>query len=142
MRLIFLFVILLGSLCYADFNRDKGVVTDTLTRLQWQDDYGDNNKSATYTTWSDAVAYCKTLYLDGGGWRLPTRAELLTIVDYSRVDKCISDDFKQTIGFFYWASNSHAKYETNAWRVSFNSGYTNYSNKLGKSNVRCVRALK
>lgn len=146
MRFIFLIVIALSSLCYSDsdsdFTRDNGVVTDNLTRLQWQDEYGDNNQSAEYNTWENAVAYCKKLYLDGSAWRLPTRAELLTIVDYGRIDPSINTIFQQTVGFFYWTNTDHAKYDTNAWRVSFNNGYSNYANKLGKSNIRCVRAKK
>ena len=141
MRLIFLIVIGISSLCYGDFSRDNGVVTDNLTRLQWQDKYGENNESAKYTTWKDAMNYCKKLRLDGNKWKLPTRAELISIVDYGKVDKSIDDIFQHTIGFFYWSDSSHAKFKSNAWRVSFNSGYTNYSNKLGKSNVRCMRVL-
>ncbi len=139
MRLIFLIIIGLGSLCYGDFSRENGIVTDSRTKIEWQDKYGENNQSAKYTTWKGAVNYCKTLRLDGYKWRLPTRKELIAIVDYGKIDKSISDTFKHTIGFFYWTSTSQSKFQSNAWRVSFNSGYTNYSNKLGKSNVRCMR---
>ncbi|MFK5975332.1 MAG: DUF1566 domain-containing protein [Sulfurovum sp.] len=142
MRLIFLIVIGISSLCYGDFSRDRGVVTDNLTKLQWQDEYGDNNQSAKYTTWNDSLKFCKTLYLNGRGWRLPTRAELIDIIDYGKIDPSIDTIFQQTVGFFYWSITSQAKFKSNAWRISFNSGYSNYSSKLGKSNVRCVREQK
>ncbi len=142
MRLIFLIIIGISSISYGDFSRDRGVVTDNLTKLQWQDEYGDHNKSVQYTTWKGSVKYCKSLYLDGRKWRLPTRSELIALVDYGKVDKSIDDIFQQTVGFFYWTITSHAKFDSNAWRISFNSGYSNYASKLGKSNVRCVREQK
>ena len=36
----------------------------------------------TPRTWQEAVDYCTALDLPGSGWRLPTRLELLTLVNY------------------------------------------------------------
>jgi len=55
-----------------------GTVLDTDTGLTWQE----NAPSAALTE-SDAAAYCATLSLYGGGWRLPTERELFTLVDYA-----------------------------------------------------------
>lgn len=53
-------------------------VLDRTTNLEWQRHVEDRVPD----DW--AVHYCGTLELEGGGWRLPTRMELTTIVDYTR----------------------------------------------------------
>ncbi len=139
MKNIILMILLFSTLIFANFTRDKGIVFDKNSRLQWQDEYGDNNNSAKFGTWESGVKYCKNLNLEGKGWRLPTRKELIDIVDYSTFENSIDKIFQNTITFFYWTNTSHAKFKSNAWRVSFNSGYSNYSNKQGNSNIRCTR---
>ncbi|HXJ21234.1 MAG TPA: DUF1566 domain-containing protein [Polyangia bacterium] len=56
----------------------SGTVFDTATRLTWQ-----RAMSDTIVSQADAIAYCSSLDLAGGGWRLPTAKEMLTLVDYS-----------------------------------------------------------
>ena len=54
-----------------------GTVTDNVTGLMWQQTV----PTGTYT-WAQAVAYCPTLTLaDHSDWRLPSRIELVSIVD-------------------------------------------------------------
>jgi len=65
---------------------DDLTVTDTSTGLVWQRDgsgprAGCSGKSGLPCTWSEAIAYCTGLNLDGSGWRLPTKDELVSIVD-------------------------------------------------------------
>jgi len=67
------------------------VVTDTHTCLQWEDENltqkpwvtVENTQSGNYndTSGDTATTYCNTLGLDGGGWRLPSKAELLSATD-------------------------------------------------------------
>jgi hypothetical protein len=59
----------------------NGTVTDNVTGLMWQ-----QTVEATKTfTYSQAYTYCQDLALAGyGGWRLPTRIELASIVDVGR----------------------------------------------------------
>jgi hypothetical protein len=53
-----------------------GTVRDEVTGLIWQ-----ATSDGTTRTWADAIAYCRDLALDGGGWTLPTRIELTSILD-------------------------------------------------------------
>ena len=64
------------------YTRDdvNGTVTDNVTKLMWQDDA----TPVTTYTWDAAHNHCSALTLDGyPDWRLPTRSELASIVDYS-----------------------------------------------------------
>lgn len=61
-------------------------VLDRTTGLEWQRHVEDRVPD----DWS--FHYCATLELDGGGWRLPTRVELTTIVDYTRRLPAIDTD--------------------------------------------------
>ena len=69
---------------YADLG--DGTVQDKVTGLLWQ-------KAIDATTqklvWQDAKSYCAALPLAGHTWRLPTRIELLSIVDFTRVGPAI-----------------------------------------------------
>src|SRR5258708_2399350 len=64
----------------------NGTVYDTKTKLTWEQTPGPNS---FYPTLVPSDQYCPTLMLEGGGWRLPSLTELLTIVDESRSDPAI-----------------------------------------------------
>jgi hypothetical protein len=53
-------------------------VEDTTEGLVWQN----SDLLTTSITWAEASARCSQLNLDGGGWRMPTEDELLTIYDH------------------------------------------------------------
>jgi len=119
---------------------DKGVVTDTVTGLEWQDNYSDNGDAVKRTSWSGAIAYCESLTFDGGGWRLPNIRELNTIVDLSQINPSISSVFQFTEAEYYWSSTTYTGKHTLAWYVNFR--YGNYNASYDKGNsfyVRCVR---
>lgn len=141
MRAIFLIMIIgLSSLVYADFSKSpQGVVTDSNTNLQWQDDYSDNNGDVTQKSWEEAIKYCETLQLDGGKWRLPNQREVLSIVDYSADSPSISSVFTKTNNNAFWTSTTAAHNEYDAWDVSFYHGNSSLSNKPNVLHVRCVR---
>src|SRR5690606_19349243 len=71
----------------SQYQVQNGVVLDTLTGLEWQQEV---QNIATY--WPDAAPYCNALALDGGGWRLPTLIELLSLVDYTTLAPTINTD--------------------------------------------------
>lgn len=74
-------------------------------------------------------------------WRLPTREELHSIVDYSRFGPAIDIDyFPMTINHLYWSSSPHADNSTNAWHVYFRHGDDGVNNKSDNYYVRLVRA--
>ena len=80
--------------------------------------------------WDEAKKACADL---GGGWRLPTRIEL--IVMYQNQD--------ELGGFainYYWSSSEYDN--LNAWCQDFNNGFQDYFNKNSKSYVRAVRDIK
>lgn len=121
----------------------SGVVTDTVTRLAWQ-----QLVSAGRYSWDDARTYCKALDLKGVGWRLPTIKELLTIVDEAATP-AIDPVFLPTTDPSYapdstkgqyWSSTRSASYDSEAWELDFSSSgapgpaYV----ALGRY-VRCVR---
>lgn len=140
MKKIFLVVIALSSLVWADMSRSGGVVSDSATTLEWQDDYSDNGGSIKYATWQGAIEYCEALSLNGRGWRLPNKNELLSIVDYSKVNPAIKSAFLNTASLHYWSSTSSFTRSTlEAWLVIFANAHTDHSNKTNTENVRCVR---
>lgn len=123
---------------YVDNN--DGTITDTSTNLIWEKSSG----VSTYN-WNQAKEYCEILTLGGkNGWRLPTRNELQSLVDYS-----ISSGptisiiyFPDTVADYYWSSTTYAEYPDSAWVVSFSKGYIVYSNKTTNYSVRAVRSIK
>lgn len=71
-------------------------------------------------------------------WRVPTRDELLTIVDLSAGPPLIDRIFGPTQASFYWSST-----EIDlgiAWVVLFSNGNANLANKVFGFHVRAVRA--
>lgn len=123
-----------------------GTVLDRLTGLQWEiktDDGGIHDKDDLHT-WSaagsaaDGTAYATFLATLNGGtcfagqcdWRLPTRAELLTILAegyYCSANPCIDPSFGPTIGAGYWTSTTSASFPPFAWVVDFVSGAVDYN---------------
>ncbi len=143
MRIILLIMIGLSTFICADFSKSNGVVTDSKTTLQWQDDYIDNGGNVKGSTWIEAINYCEALSLDGSDWRLPNKAELLSIVDYDDMySPMISPIFIKNISGGYWSSTSLIGNENYASIVYFNYGHTRGFSKTNTNYVRCVRAGK
>jgi len=142
MKPILLIMIGLSAYIHAEFtttSQPSGVVKDTSTQLVWQDDYSDNGGSIKNATWTDAIDYCDGLSLAGGGWRLPNKKELLSLVDYSKYNPSINGIFSHTTSGFYWSSTTYADNTDDAWVVNFNGGDTDDNYKPGTNGVRCVR---
>jgi hypothetical protein len=109
-----------------------GTVFDTKTKLTWQQTV----PAATYV-WASAKTYCQTLSLAGTGWRLPTRKELQTIVDYSQW--IAPTAFPATPIANFWFSSPVVGSPALAWDVLFPSGYTYNAGVSNAYDVRCVR---
>ena len=157
MRTIFLIMIGLSSLSQAEFSRDNGVVTDSYTQLEWQDDYVDNGGDIKNATWRDAIDYCESLSLNGQGWRVPNINELSSLIDYSttypflyRVFKNPSNDNRPGSFFSsdFWTSTTNANNTDDAWIVrtwspsaaGYNlSGGQLFETKNNTNDIRCVR---
>jgi len=141
MKRMLMGMILLSIMGMADFSRsDSGVVTDSVTGLQWQDDYSDNGDKEKAANWEDAITYCESLELDGGGWRLPNINELNSIIDLNRTSPAIDAIFQYTQSDDYWSSTTNIGYSYQAWSIYFGNGYRNVYDKSDSNYVRCVRS--
>jgi hypothetical protein len=112
-----------------------GTVYDTRTKLTWQQAAPD----ASYTQ-SAADSYCRSLMLAGGGWRLPTRAELLTIVDPTKAWPALDGTaFPATPPELWTSSPALSAPPDYVWYVEFSAGTTSVSFTNVSKGVRCVR---
>ncbi len=129
----------LSAFLFAGFSKSGGVVTDSVTSLQWQDDYSDNAGNIKTATWTQAIDYCEASTLGGyTNWRLPNKKELLSIVDYTTFTPAISSVFQNTSSGAYWSSTTGAGGTSGAWLVGFYDGGTGYG-LTSTYDVRCVR---
>ena len=117
----------------------NNTITDNNTHLVWQ-----KQDNGLTTAWTAANTYCtnNTAALPGTDWRLPTRFELMSIVDYGRSSPSIDPLFTSTATDWYWSSTIYAGDTTQAWYVHFGDGYLFYDDKALPyvyPYVRCVR---
>ena len=93
-------------------------VVDTTTGLEWL------RKPLRGFEHHQAIDACASVEHDGGGFRLPTRAELLTLVDITRFDPAIDTAaFPDIKGGWFWSSDLCAWSSASAWGVCFFYGY-------------------
>jgi hypothetical protein len=124
------------------YTASGGTVVDNATQLTWQQlvatSGGDDG--AGRSTWANANGYCASL---GGGYRLPTAKELLTIVDFSKANPAIDTSasaFPDTPPEEFWTATPLAgSPPTSAWFISFVDGYAGNVDMTQPNRVRCVR---
>ncbi len=141
-------VLILGSVvANAEFNKNNGVVTDSITGLQWQDYYSDNDRDdygyIKRMTWDEAISYCESLTLNGqDDWRMPNINELSSITDLAYYDPAINPKFTltSTNGGWYWSSTTAIYESTRAWSVTPTHGAEYAEYKTGSGFFRCVRS--
>ncbi len=111
-------------------------VVDTTTGLEWQaSPFAESMKHA------DAVQACAELRLGGhDDWRLPTRTELLTLVDDTRCSPAIDTDaFPNTPNTWFWTSTAYAGDKDYAWLVGFGNGGSSIGSRGSHGRARAVR---
>jgi hypothetical protein len=126
-----------------------GCTQDRVTGLIWElkTTSGTRAYTATYTatTAGSALAFVNTVNAAGlcgaNNWRLPTRAELLSLVDYGvntspRIDTAW---FPNTKNSYSWSSDGYVGNASNAWVVNFDSGYVGFNYRGSNYAVRLVR---
>ena len=89
--------------------------------LEWSKNLGE-------MTWDEAVVKCKEL-----GGRLPTRAELVDLVDNYQ------DKIKDWGGVYYWSSTQDYNTPSGAWSVYLNRGTTSIGAKTLRAYVSAIR---
>jgi len=134
-------------------DKEDGTIVDTLTGLVWQ-----KVPSPSSLTLAEARAYCESTLSAAklGGyddWRLPTKIELLSIVDYSQwIPELIGSEFAASRVFApppalpeghptaFWTASPVAGSSTNEWwTVEFSVGGTSRGPETSALQVRCVR---
>lgn len=132
---------------------DESVLTDDNTGLMWQQQDDGN----TYTWYQASGTYdemynpasenvCGNLVVSGySDWRLPTKNELISIVDYAipfLSETIKTTYFPDTKPSGYWSSTVYDNYPGYAWAVYFNDGGVYSNSKYYDVYVRCVRGGK
>lgn len=126
-----------GEQSKSDFvDNGNGTVSDTSTGLMWQQETPD-----IPMTWKQALSYCESLHLAGyKDWRLPSKKELRSLVDYSQYKPAIDTHyFQDTLSIFYWSSTTNADSTDAAWGEHFSDGYDYSSYKDVYNYLRAVR---
>ena len=119
-------------------NNDIFIVTDHNTGLEWQDNFHVADEDSKLN-WSDAMDYCNTLELADGGWRLPSKNELMSIVKDDS-NPHISEVFQNTAFSDYWSATKNVDNNNRAWVVDFYFGNVDGNYNSLNAYVRCVRA--
>lgn len=103
--------------------------------LTWQLDMAEG------MTWQRANEYAAGLQLAGGGWRLPTIQELLTLVDHEAAGPATWPALRQyTPCDCVWSDTQSPQGGAGSvWFVSFYNGYSGYHGVDNGNRVRCVR---
>lgn len=128
---------------------DGQQVTDTTTRLTWR-------RCVEGMQWDGKTCAGKPLKLDfaaakrhakgagsegGSAWRLPTRNELVALIDRNAKTKPRIDTaaFPKTPSILQWASRPGMDDNLNAWLVSFQNGRVTGNVGESKFALRLVR---
>jgi hypothetical protein len=148
----------------ARYLSDSEQVTDETTGLMWQ-----RAALGDMYRWSQARNHCEDLKLAGhSDWRLPSRLELITLVEYERLSNSPvavtpgtsnslpaaaidAAAFPNTLPAEYWTESyfhgNQTKYGDSsadlAWTVSFATGeFTGEPRELQLPRARCVRTAR
>lgn len=95
---------------------DSGVVFDKHTGLEW---FAGPDRG---TTWNEAKAWIESLNVAGGGWRMPTRAELKTLYQKDVGTHNMTPLLKIT-GCGSWVWSGETSDSSSAWTIVFLTGY-------------------
>jgi len=125
-------------------DNSDSTITDLLTGLTWEKKGGDN-ETLSYS-YSQAVDYCQDLSLGSQSeWRMPTRKEFSTIMNFGRVSPALDKDFfpYYTTGsepeMYYWTSSEYCEDNDKVWKILLAFGLiTRGAKSGGPSKVMCV----
>lgn len=124
------------------------MVKDNVTGLIWEvkTNKGDIHDWQGGYSWNDAtdvfIAQLNAEQFGGfSDWRLPTKKELIYLVDYGAFYPAVDDDFfpHTALYDYYWTSTTTPAYPGQVWGVSFRGGTANDEDKTSEYFVRAVR---
>ena len=96
---------------------ENGIVYDEKTNLEW---IVGSDKD---TTWDEAKAWDESLSVEGGGWRMPTIAELKSLYKKGAGSQNMTPLLKTT-GGSVWSGETQGP--SKAWRFSFITGHEEF----------------
>lgn len=119
---------------------DAGPIVDKVTNLVWQSDGG---SQAGFQTFEEAKAYCDGVTEAGLKWRLPTRIELVTLLDNTAdAGSYVEPPFALKAGP-YWTSSlvrPIKQIPPQFWDVDFSTALVTPLAGSAAAHVECVRA--
>lgn len=119
-------------------------IHDNITNLTWEVKTTVNMNDIF--TWPNAAAYAGTVNGIGlcgshAAWRVPTRRELLSIVDHGTNSPAIDTNFfPNTASEWYWTSDIYQPAPAGAWYVGFIDGGSSAHYQSNSYRVRLVRS--
>jgi hypothetical protein len=124
---------------FVDDARD--LVFDQVTGLAWQRHVDRGPGQTGGFVWADAVAHCDGLVQGGfDDFYLPSRLELVTVVDPGRFDPAIDlDAFPETPPDAYWTASPVATDSEQFFHLNLFFGYTSSNFRVYEQFVRCAR---
>ena len=114
------------------------------TAIKGKRDGGRCKGSADCDTHAYIEAMNKQNFCGHNDWRLPTREQMQTLVDFEGGDvntKIDNQYFPRTKPSWYWTSSEHDKKNDYAWYVLFRNGYALSDLKERPKHVRLVRSV-
>ena len=121
------------------FSKDSSlnIVIDDLEDIIW-----DLNNADRYQAWSIQDNFCRTSFSAGqygvGNWRLPTKTELVSLVDNSSSPKILNTFLDDTYENSYWTGTVDENNSEKYYVVNFSDGSLTTKSKTLPSYVRCV----
>ncbi|WP_165424332.1 DUF1566 domain-containing protein [Pseudoxanthomonas winnipegensis] len=125
-----------------DPRTDHAAVIDHASGLMWAvESMGDPKDADDGISQAECVQRCTELRLLGhGDWRLPTRAELVGLIDDTRHEPAIDTSlFPRVKPRWHWTSTPAAWSASSAWGVSFYLGLVDYSHRSVSGFALAVR---
>jgi hypothetical protein len=121
------------------FGANDQIIADPERGLEWSPTLGDA------VNWKRAGEIAKA-YRGGGhtDWRLPTPAELVTLVDYDRAHPAANTDlFPDMKPDAYWTNKPlKSSPRVYAWYVNFDNGGVGCNDQSNRAFVRAVRGSR
>jgi len=140
MRYLFLFFISFHFLFSSEFKKIQNVVIDKKQNIMWQDNLESTEYLEDITL---AKTYCDNLILNGYiDWKMASVKQLQNIVDITKKDIAIKNEFKFTTPTKYWTKTPFVDDKNKYWYIDFKTAEIAYSDMENRYTIRCIRDIK